>query len=82
MRHGSYISQDWTNFKLRVHDFKGLGGNFGYPGLTELAAKLEFQLLNNNRDEVSSLFEEFMQYAGRIHAGMYPNAGQPARKAV
>lgn len=42
-----------------IHQMKGVGGNYGYPVLTELCAKIEFQITSQNRENVSALIEEF-----------------------
>jgi len=32
--------QDWDSLRSVSHDLKGLGGNFGFPELTEIAGKV------------------------------------------
>jgi CheY-like chemotaxis protein/HPt (histidine-containing phosphotransfer) domain-containing protein len=61
--------QDWDTLKEKAHELKGLGGGYGYPEITQLAAKLEFQVLNKNQSEVDSLIASINTYSQRIYAG-------------
>jgi HPt (histidine-containing phosphotransfer) domain-containing protein len=61
--------QDWDAIKDVAHQLKGLGGGYGYPEITQLAAKLEFQVVNKNQLEVDSLIAGINAYCQRIHAG-------------
>jgi HPt (histidine-containing phosphotransfer) domain-containing protein len=55
--------------KCIVHDIKGTSGNFGFIGLSEIAAKLEFQIMNKNKYEVHELLQTLEAYCQRIIAG-------------
>ena len=61
--------QDWDTLKDKAHQLKGLGGGYGFPDITQLAAKLEFQALNKNQIEVDSLTASINAYCQRIYAG-------------
>ena len=61
--------QDWDTLKDEAHQLKGLGGGYGYPEITQLAAKLEFQILNKNQLEIESLIASLKAYCERIYAG-------------
>jgi len=61
--------QDWDTLKDEAHQLKGLGGGYGYPEITQLAAKLEFQILNKNQLEIESLIASLNAYCERIYAG-------------
>ena len=61
--------QDWDTLKDEAHQLKGLGGGYGYPEITRLAAKLEFQILNKNQLEIESLIASLNAYCERIYAG-------------
>ena len=61
--------QDWGTIKDVAHQLKGLGGGYGYPGITQLAAKLEFQVVNKNQLEVDSLIAGINAYCQRIYTG-------------
>jgi signal transduction histidine kinase/CheY-like chemotaxis protein/HPt (histidine-containing phosphotransfer) domain-containing protein len=61
--------KDWETLKDEAHQLKGVGGGYGYPGLTELAGKLEFQIISRNSVEVDSLVLAMDAYCRRIYAG-------------
>ena len=50
--------EDWENFAGMIHQLKGLGGSYGYPDITQVAAKIEFQLVSENYTEVKLLLQE------------------------
>lgn len=52
-----------------VHQLKGVGGNYGYPMLTELSAKIEFQITSKHTENVTKLIEEFNQMVDQIIQG-------------
>jgi HPt (histidine-containing phosphotransfer) domain-containing protein len=62
-------NQDWANLKFEVHSLKGAGGGYGYPELTEIAGKIEFQIATRNQPEIDSLLEILDAYIQRIVAG-------------
>jgi len=43
--------QKWAELKRVIHDIKGTGGAFGFPMLTDLATKIEFQIAKNDIPE-------------------------------
>jgi len=63
------VQGDRDALKARVHRLKGVGGGYGYPALTAIAGKLEFQIENENRSEIEALLRELATYAERIVAG-------------
>lgn len=62
-------NRDWENLKFEVHSLKGVGGGYGYPELTEIAGKMEFQIAAKNQLEIDSLLETLDTYIQRIVAG-------------
>ena len=62
-------NRDWDKLKCCVHRLKGVGGGYGYPELTEIAGKIEFQIENRNQSEIDSLLHQLGTYADRIVAG-------------
>ncbi len=61
--------QDWDTLKDDAHQLKGLGGGYGYPEITQLASRLEFQILNRNLVEIDSVIASIRAYCERIYAG-------------
>ena len=59
----------WQDVKKISHDIKGGGGGFGYPMLSEVAAKIQFQLAGENYTAVRSLVDELDHLYKRIDKG-------------
>ncbi len=70
----------WDDLKFIVHQIKGLGGGYGYPMMTDLAAKIEFQIVSKNYHEVSVLLDELYMLYERINVGI-EGEGTSARQA-
>jgi signal transduction histidine kinase/CheY-like chemotaxis protein/HPt (histidine-containing phosphotransfer) domain-containing protein len=60
---------NWQALESLFHQLKGSGGNYGYPELSRLAASIEFQVMNKNKNEVDALIGELESYCQRIYAG-------------
>jgi signal transduction histidine kinase/FixJ family two-component response regulator len=73
---------DRDDLKARVHRLKGVGGGYGYPALTAIAGKLEFQIENENRPEIAALLGELARYAERIVAGKSALKNAPQHNAT
>lgn len=59
---------DWSTVRNLSHQLKGRGGGFGYPIVTEVASKIEFQLASENYPSVKSLVSELNSICERICA--------------
>jgi len=59
----------WPELKEGVHSLKGTGGAFGYPMLTSLAAKIEFQIAKQDIVEISASVVELSTLCCQICAG-------------
>jgi HPt (histidine-containing phosphotransfer) domain-containing protein len=62
------LSGDWATVKFVSHQLKGRGGGFGYPMVSEVASKIEFQLASQNYPSVKSLVSELNHICERICA--------------
>ncbi|MCG6970107.1 MAG: response regulator [Gammaproteobacteria bacterium] len=62
------LEDDWTTVKFISHQLKGRGGGFGYPMVSEVASKIEFQLASENYHSVKSLVNELNHICERICA--------------
>ena len=60
-------------FSGLIHQLKGVGGGYGYPMLTELCAKLEFQITSKKTENVNALIEEFNLMVEEVMAGSEEN---------
>ena len=61
--------KNWEEVKSLIHQVKGTGGNFGYPIITNTAAKIEFQLINEDYLEVEILSKSLFDILDSIIAG-------------
>lgn len=52
---------------------KGVGGNYGYPMLTDLCAKIEFQITSKHTENVNILMDEFNMMVDQIVEGLGEN---------
>lgn len=50
--------RDWTKLRGLIHQLKGTGGGMGFPVLTGVAGKIEFQLATQDYNAVCSLILE------------------------
>ena len=66
----SIQENDWENLSDILHQLKGTGGNFGYPVLSSLAGKMEFQAINENKDELMNLFSTLKKSHQKIMLGI------------
>ena len=64
---------DWEAFLSLIHQMKGVGGNYGYPMLTELCADIELKTKEEKYDEVSNKLVEFKLMCEQILAGKDEN---------
>ena len=65
-----FDERQWPQLKKEVHDLKGMGGGFGYPMLTELAARVESQVIREDMQGISGLLDELDGLSHRIVLGM------------
>ena len=56
-----------------IHQMKGVGGGYGYPTLTELCVKVEFQLVSQNSENTNALIGEFNSLVDEILEGKDEN---------
>ena len=54
----AFKADDEKEYLRLIHQMKGVGGGYGYPILTELCSKIEFQTESQNKEEVNYLMEE------------------------
>ena len=65
----NWEEQNWKIIQDILHQIKGTAGTFGYPMLTDQAAMLEFQIINQNYNEATLLMNEFNTLLRRIILG-------------
>jgi len=69
----SLTNKSWNQLKIATHKLKGTGGAFGYQILSKHCEKIEFQLLNNNYEQVTWLIGDLNAIYKRIVAGLTLN---------
>jgi HPt (histidine-containing phosphotransfer) domain-containing protein len=48
------------------HSLKGVGGGYGFDGLSELGAKIEIAAKEKNVSDIKTLVEEMADYMARV----------------
>ena len=66
--HDAQSADDMAALKKQAHDLRAVGGGYGYPQITELAAKIQVATENAPGD-LAALIKTFEQLARRIDAG-------------
>lgn len=69
----AYKEKNIEEFSSLLHQLKGVGGGYGYPMLTEICAKVEFQVVNNDDVNIKKLMQEFDDMVEQILAGREEN---------
>lgn len=65
----AFYANDWQTFRNSVHDLKGMGGGFGFPQLSQEAAKIETQLQQQNYSAILPMISELKLLVKRIRPG-------------
>lgn len=61
--------KDWRAVQQLAHDMKGIGGGYGYPLLSELAARMGLRVSNGQFAGLESDMEEMKRLAHGILLG-------------
>jgi len=64
-------ANDWAGLKFAAHDLKGAGGSYGFPQVTAVAAKLEFETIKQDYAAANARVCELRELAVRIELGLY-----------
>lgn len=64
-----YAAKEWQALEKSLHNVKGMGGGFGYPQLTSLAARIEFEVKKGDYNEVEASLKELATVISCIIAG-------------
>ena len=70
MAHREKNTEEFSNL---IHQLKGVGGGYGYPMLTELCTKIEFQVSSEDEVNINVLMQEFDSMVEQILAGKEEN---------
>ena len=69
----AYTAQNMEEFSGLIHQMKGVGGSYGYPILTEMCVKIEFQLASQDSEKTNAIIEEFNFMVTKIIEGRNEN---------
>lgn len=64
---------DWQTLEAKAHDLKGVAGSYGFPQLTGVAGRIEFELAKQTFDGIEPLIDEMWALHRRIRQGMQVN---------
>lgn len=65
----AYSNCNMDTLRSEVHKLKGVGAGYGYQLLTDLAGKIEFQIQNQNLNELDNLLSDLEKTSERIIQG-------------
>lgn len=62
----TFRAGDIEQLQSFAHELKGAGGGYGFPGLTERAARLEAACKANDVADIDDLLQDVLDFLGRI----------------
>lgn len=62
--------QNWDAMLSQIHKLKGMGGMYGYMDLSQIAGKIEFQLINKDYKNADTLIQEMRSMIAQINSGI------------
>ncbi len=65
--------QDWTSLQREAHRLKGAGGSYGFPPITEVAARLEADIHAEQPQKFDAWIEQLRRLAAAAEAGLTPS---------
>jgi len=65
-----YKTNQMQEFKSKIHTLKGTSGNFGYRDVFEVAKRIEFEVVTENRVAIEELLGTLLELQERIQAGI------------
>lgn len=69
--HQACRREDWNKAKELAHDLKGVSGNYGYPQMSELALKLEFEIARKDKEATKHLLAAMDNVSQQIMSGVH-----------
>jgi CheY-like chemotaxis protein len=73
---------DWAGLKSQVHNLKGIGGGYGFPQVTRVAAQIELVLARQDYAAVAAAIRSLRELEQRIQAGARARSGGPGQRPV
>lgn len=69
----AHEDEDWENFTGLIHQMKGVGGNYGYPKLSDICFNIEGLVRGKKYAEVKNQLNDFNVMHKSILAGSDEN---------
>jgi len=66
----AFATGDLEVFRSVAHNLKGMGGGFGFPQISDLAGRMEFEYAKNDTESIARSLEELKALLQRINAGV------------
>jgi HPt (histidine-containing phosphotransfer) domain-containing protein len=61
---------DWSQLRTLAHRLKGAGGSYGYPQISQLAARMEQNFKTHRADDFDTQIHQLERLASAAHAGL------------
>ena len=68
-----HAQEDWDSFLKIMHQLKGVGGNYGYPCITDICAAMETACKDKDYSKVNEQLNEFKNISEQVLAGSEEN---------
>ena len=68
-----HAQENWDSFQKLIHQLKGVGGNYGYPEITDICIAIEVSCNDENYSKVAEQLAEFKIISEQILAGSEEN---------
>ena len=65
----AHEARDWVALKAKAHDLKAVGGGYGFPQVTEVAGRIEFEIAKKDAPGVTAQVERLRALGRRIARG-------------
>lgn len=61
---------DWSQLRTLAHRLKGAGGSYGYPEISQLAARMEQNFKTHRADDFDAQIHQLESLASAAHTGL------------
>lgn len=65
----AFAAADWGRLREVSHQLKGCGAGYGFPGLTDLAAQLEYSSRDRDESRIETDLNALQDYLDRLITG-------------
>lgn len=66
----AFAASDWNTLERTAHRLKGAGGSYGYPAITELAARMEAEFKARRGERFADWIAALEQLIAAARAGL------------